>query len=124
MFAAAPACGLPILFHSGIFIDGRSGRFCRPTFFEAVRDYPTLRITLAHLGWPWCDEANAVGLIDRINGVDADDSQFRFDISFGPPPIYRARGPAPGARGAGAAATACSSGATASSPCGGAHIGF
>jgi predicted TIM-barrel fold metal-dependent hydrolase len=48
-----------------------------------------LRVTLAHLGWPWCDEANAVGLIDLINGVDPDDSQFRFDFSFGPPPVYR-----------------------------------
>ena len=47
-------------------------------------------MTLAHLGWPWCDEANAVGVIDLINGVPPDDSQFRFDISFGPPPPYRA----------------------------------
>ncbi len=34
---------IPILFHSGIFIDGRSGRFCRPSFFEALRDHPGLR---------------------------------------------------------------------------------
>ena len=89
VFAEAHALGLPILFHSGIFIDGRSGRFCRPSFFEALRDYPGLRITLAHLGWPWTDEAIAVGLIDRIHGVDHDDVMFRFDISFGPPPPYR-----------------------------------
>jgi len=89
VFAEAHALGIPILFHSGIFIDGRSGRFCRPTFFEALRDYPGLRITLAHLGWPWTDEAIAVGLIDRIHGVGADDVMFRFDISFGAPPPYR-----------------------------------
>ncbi len=89
VYAKANALGLPILFHSGIFIDGRSGRFCRPTFFEAVRDHPGLKVNLAHLGWPWCDEANAVGLIDLIHGVQPDDSQFRFDISFGPPPVYR-----------------------------------
>jgi hypothetical protein len=41
------------------------------------------------LGWPWCDEANAVGLIDLINGVAPNNSQFRFDISFGAPPVYR-----------------------------------
>ena len=29
-------------------------------------------------------------MIDRINGVNANDSQFRFDISFGSPPTYRA----------------------------------
>lgn len=79
----------PILFHSGIFIDGKSGRFCRPAFYEVIRDYPELRVTLAHLGWPWTDEANAVGLIDLINGVTPDASQFRFDISFGAPPVYR-----------------------------------
>ena len=89
VFAEARRLGVPILFHSGIFIDGRSGRFCRPTYFEALRDHPGLKITLAHLGWPWVDEAIAVGLIDRIHGVPADDAMFRFDISFGPPPPYR-----------------------------------
>jgi predicted TIM-barrel fold metal-dependent hydrolase len=88
-FAVASELQLPILFHSGIFIDGRSGRFCRPSFFEALRDHPGTRVALAHLGWPWTDEAIAVGLIDRIHGVPADDAQFRFDISFGPPPPYR-----------------------------------
>jgi uncharacterized protein len=90
VLAIAAERGAPILFHSGIFIDGRSGRYCRPVEFEAVRAHPALRVTLAHLGWPWCDEANAVGVIDLINGVPPDDSQFRFDISFGPPPAYRA----------------------------------
>ena len=90
VFAAAAEFRAPILFHSGIFIDGRSGRYCRPVEFEALRAHPRLKVTLAHLGWPWCDEANAVGVIDLINGVPPDDSQFRFDISFGAPPPYRA----------------------------------
>ena len=89
VFAEARRLGIPLLFHSGIFIDGRSGRFCRPTFFEALRDHPGLKVCLAHLGWPWVDEAIAVGLIDRIRGVPAADCMFRFDISFGPPPPYR-----------------------------------
>jgi uncharacterized protein len=88
-FAEAARLRLPLLFHSGIFIDGRSGRFCRPTFFEALRDHPGVRVTLAHLGWPWTDEAIAVGLIDRIHGVPDADCVFRFDLSFGPPPPYR-----------------------------------
>lgn len=90
VFAAARELGIPLLFHSGIFIDGRSGRFCRPTYFEALRDHPGLRVALAHLAWPWTDEAIAVGLIDRIHGVPSADCMFRFDISFGPPPVYRA----------------------------------
>lgn len=89
IYAEAARLRIPILFHSGIFIDGVSGRFCRPTFYEALRTVPGVRATLAHLGWPWTDEANAVGLIDLINGVPPDESVFRFDISFGAPPIYR-----------------------------------
>jgi len=89
LFAKAAELKLPLLFHSGIFIDGRSGRFCRPTFFEALRDHPGVRVTLAHLSWPWTDEAIAVGLIDRIHGVPPEKAMFRFDLSFGPPPAYR-----------------------------------
>jgi predicted TIM-barrel fold metal-dependent hydrolase len=88
-FARMGQLRLPLLFHSGIFIDGRSGRFCRPVFFEALRAHPGVRVTLAHLGWPWTDEAIAVGLIDRIQGVPEDDAVFRFDLSFGAPPPYR-----------------------------------
>jgi predicted TIM-barrel fold metal-dependent hydrolase len=89
VFAEARRLAIPILFHSGIFIDGRSGRFCRPTFFEALRDHPGLKVCLAQRGWPWVDEAIAVGLIDRIHGIAGADAMFRFDISFGPPPPYR-----------------------------------
>lgn len=89
VFARASEQKLPVLFHSGIFIDGRSGRFCRPVFFEALRDHPGVRTTLAHVGWPWTDEAIAVGLIDRIHGVPDAKAAFRFDLSFGPPPPYR-----------------------------------
>ncbi|MBW8848084.1 MAG: amidohydrolase [Burkholderiales bacterium] len=89
VFARAAQLKLPVLFHSGIFIDGRSGRFCRPVFFEAMRDHPGLRTALAHVGWPWTDEAMAVGLIDRIHGVPDAEAAFRFDLSFGPPPPYR-----------------------------------
>lgn len=89
VFAEAARLKLPLLFHSGIFIDGRSGRFCRPTFFEALRDHPGVRVSLAHVGWPWTDEAIAVALIDRIHGVPDADCVFRLDLSFGPPPPYR-----------------------------------
>jgi predicted TIM-barrel fold metal-dependent hydrolase len=88
-FAAASELKLPLLFHSGVFIDGRASRFCRPIGFEPLRDHPGARVTLAHLGWPWTDEAIALGLIDRINGVPQDACAFRFDLSFGAPPPYR-----------------------------------
>ena len=88
-FAVASELKLPLLFHSGVFIDGRASRFCRPIGFEPLRDHPGARVTLAHLGWPWTDEAIALGLIDRIHGVPEDACAFRFDLSFGPPPPYR-----------------------------------
>lgn len=88
-FEVANQLRLPALFHSGVFIDGRSSRFCRPSYFEALRAHPGMRVTLAHLGWPWSDEAIAVGLIDLIHGVPADQAAFRFDLSFGAPPAYR-----------------------------------
>lgn len=88
-FEVAHQLRLPALFHSGVFIDGRSSRFCRPSYFEALREHPGMRITLAHLGWPWSDEAIAVGLIDLINGVPPERVAFRFDLSFGAPPVYR-----------------------------------
>ncbi len=52
----------PILFHCGIswgFPD--SSRFCRPVFWEALMRFKKLRIALAHICWPWVDEALAVG---------------------------------------------------------------
>ena len=88
-FAVASELKLPLLFHSGVFIDGRASRFCRPIGFEPLRDHPGARVTLAHLGWPWTDEAIALGLIDRIHGVPEDECAFRFDLSFGSPPPYR-----------------------------------
>lgn len=88
-FAVASDLRLPLLFHCGIFINGDTGQFCRPSCFEILRSHPGIRITLAHLGWPWTDEAIAVGVIDRIHGVPPADIKFRFDISFGPPPPYR-----------------------------------
>ena len=89
VYEVASSLRLPVLFHSGIFIDGRSGRFCRPVYFEALRDHPGARVALAHMGWPWTDEALAVALIDRIHQVPPERAQFRLDISFGPPPPYR-----------------------------------
>jgi predicted TIM-barrel fold metal-dependent hydrolase len=91
VYEIAARADAPCLFHIGIFIDGKSGRYCRPSYFEAIREHPRLRATLAHLCWPWCDEAIVVGLIDLLHGRAAHERQFRFDLSFGPPVPYRHR---------------------------------
>ncbi len=51
----------PILFHSGILWDGKpSSEYCRPVHFESMMTINNLRFSLAHIGWPWCDEMIAV----------------------------------------------------------------
>uniref|UniRef100_A0A7J3I8Z2 Amidohydrolase-related domain-containing protein n=1 Tax=Ignisphaera aggregans TaxID=334771 RepID=A0A7J3I8Z2_9CREN len=52
----------PILFHCGIswgFPD--SSRFCKPVLYEPLMRFKKLRFALAHICWPWIDEALAVG---------------------------------------------------------------
>lgn len=92
-FRAIAEAGRPILFHSGILWDGRpSSEFCRPAGFEALLDVPGLRFTLAHIGWPWCDELIAVyGKFLNAVGRNRSTVEMFVDITPGTPPIYRQR---------------------------------
>jgi len=74
------------VFHAGIFYDGRQSTYCRPAYFEAVRQAPGFKGHLAHVGWPWYDEGVAV--LKVTTGVFGDDPagwDLRCDLSFGPP---------------------------------------
>ncbi|MFL5625887.1 MAG: amidohydrolase family protein [Ktedonobacteraceae bacterium] len=78
--------GMYVVFHTGIFMDGQQGTYCRPTYFEGIRQVPQMKAQLAHLGWPWVDEAIAVlDMEPNIHGNDPSRWQFRADLSFGPP---------------------------------------
>ncbi|MFL5665461.1 MAG: amidohydrolase family protein [Ktedonobacteraceae bacterium] len=78
--------GMYVVFHAGIFMDGQQGSYCRPTYFEGIRQVPELKVQLAHLGWPWVDESIAVlNMESNIHGNDPTHWQFRADLSFGPP---------------------------------------
>jgi predicted TIM-barrel fold metal-dependent hydrolase len=78
--------GMYAVFHAGIFLDGREGRYCRPAFYEGVHQVPAMRAQLAHLGWPWVDECIAVMAQETIfEGGDSSKWQLRADMSFGPP---------------------------------------
>jgi len=92
-FRAIADAGRPILFHSGILWDGRpSSEFCRPAGFEALLDVPGLRFTLAHIGWPWCDELIAVyGKFLNALGRNRSTVEMFVDITPGTPPVYRQR---------------------------------
>lgn len=50
--------GVPILFHSGTTYNRAATLgHSRPWLFDEVaRDFPALKIVLAHLGHPWCEE--------------------------------------------------------------------
>ena len=92
VFRAIAATGRPILFHSGILWDGQdSSRYNRPAEFECLMDVAGLRFALAHLSWPWCDEAIAVYgkfLNAQTRRPELAVEMF-LDTTPGTPPIYR-----------------------------------
>ena len=86
LYRAIAELGMYVVFHAGIFMDGQQGSYCRPTYFEGIRQVPELKVQLAHLGWPWVDESIAVlNMESNIHGNDPAQWQFRADLSFGPP---------------------------------------
>jgi predicted TIM-barrel fold metal-dependent hydrolase len=82
----------PVLFHSGILWDGKaSSPYNRPAEFEALLEIPNLRFCIAHISWPWCDEAIAVyGKFLNASETRQDLSVEMFiDTTPGTPVIYR-----------------------------------
>ena len=85
--------GLPVMFHSGVdSIPHISGHNNRPLAFESMLNVRGLKFSLAHLGWPWCDEF--IGTYAKftfaqgMDGPDAHPSMY-VDITPGTPGIYR-----------------------------------
>ena len=62
VYAHCQAHGLPIVFHSGTTFDTMAPLgFSRPWLFDEVAmKYPELRMVLAHVGHPFCDECLVV----------------------------------------------------------------
>jgi uncharacterized protein len=88
VYAAAASLGIPVQFHSGIlWSPGDTSRYCRPAFYETMWDYPTVRFSLAHIGWPWCDECIAVA--QKMNVMRPKLDQAFVDLTPGTPPVYR-----------------------------------
>jgi len=83
--------GKPIQFHSGILYGfGDSSRFCRPVLYEALINYPGLRFSLAHIGWPWVDECIAVfGRFRAGAGYKLENCQMWVDTCRGTPDAWR-----------------------------------
>jgi predicted TIM-barrel fold metal-dependent hydrolase len=81
----------PIQFHSGILYgNGDSSRFCRPVLYEALVNFPGLKFSLAHVGWPWVDECIAVfGRFRAASDYQLDGCQMWIDTSRGTPDAWR-----------------------------------
>ena len=78
--------GLYTVFHAGIFYDGRQSQFCRPAFFESVREATGFKGHVAHVGWPWYSECVAMMKVTTgIFGQDPANWDLKVDLSFGPP---------------------------------------
>jgi uncharacterized protein len=88
LYAVARELGVFVQFHSGIlWSQGDTSRYCRPALFETMWDFPTVRFSLAHIGWPWCDECIAV--VQKFNVMRPENDQAFADLTPGTPPIYR-----------------------------------
>jgi predicted TIM-barrel fold metal-dependent hydrolase len=88
----ASEAGLPVLFHSGILWDGKpSSEFCRPVHFESLFAVDNLRFSLAHIGWPWCDEMVAVygKFLNFLSRNPGSKTEMFIDLTPGTPEIYR-----------------------------------
>lgn len=82
--------GMYTVFHSGIFLNGQEGRFCRPSFFEVVHEVEGFKGQIAHMGWPWVDECLAMLLMEmQIKGQEPKGWDLRADLSFGAPDGYQ-----------------------------------
>ncbi len=86
LYEKAEELGVPILFHSGILGDARNSRFHRPAEYEIVKNWPKLRVLLAHIGWPWTDEAIATaGMCSHFEKI----RQIHLDLTPGAPLEWR-----------------------------------
>jgi len=86
VYEKAEELGIPILFHSGILGDGRNSRFHRPAEYEIIKCWPNLKVLLAHISWPWTDEAIATAGMGPIFEKKA---QIYIDLTPGAPLAWR-----------------------------------
>ncbi len=58
VFRLIEELGLPIFFHTGMCYDfHESAQYCNPVDWECFVKYRNIRVSIAHAGFPWCDEA-------------------------------------------------------------------
>lgn len=79
VYEAAAALGIPALIHTGMsWAPGTPLAQGQPLLLEpAIRRFPKLNFVLAHWGWPWVWDANALAL--KYPNVYLDTSCFYYD---------------------------------------------
>lgn len=79
LYSRAEDLGIPVLFHAGMTWEpGSRMALGQPMRFERVAaEHPRLRVVLAHLAWPWVQEAVALAL--KYPNVYLDTSALYFD---------------------------------------------
>lgn len=62
LYAEAMSQGLPVLFHTGVFTTAATKlEYAHPVLLDEVaREFPELRIVIAHMGYPWVHETIAL----------------------------------------------------------------
>jgi len=88
LFEELARLGMYVAFHSGIFMDERSSRWCRPAYFEGVHAVDGFHGHIAHLGWPWVDECIAMLMMQTEHSPN-DDPPLLVDMSYGCPPDWQ-----------------------------------
>lgn len=58
VYGEAAEAGLPVIFHTGVHILAATKlEYARPALLDEVaREFPTLKIVVAHMGFPWINE--------------------------------------------------------------------
>lgn len=75
LYAEAMAQGLPVLFHTGVFTTASTKlEYAHPVLLDEVaREFPDLRIVIAHMGYPWVHET--IALLAKHENVFAEISR-------------------------------------------------
>jgi len=79
VYEKAQALGIPIVFHAGMSWEPQAkAKYGQPIYLEDVAyDFPDLNIVIAHLGWPWVEEAVMLAL--KYPNVYVDTAALYFD---------------------------------------------
>lgn len=62
VYAEAAERAMPIVFHTGVYLSAATKlEYARPVLLDEIaREFPDLRIVIAHMGYPWIDETIAL----------------------------------------------------------------